>query len=712
MSYHNKNSQNVQINNVSYFNRCLFQTNDVSNFNGTTVTTAISMWDVIGIRVYGCTMDYLVPVANVEQRGNGIVAAKSTFRIQDYINTRSVFQNLNRAINASGPLKFFYPRIDHAQFINNRGGVLLTGFGLSRITRNDFNWVEITSPDDVQTYGVYLQECQGYLVTENHFDAANGVETYGVAVNNSGNAVTDIYKNYFTNLHAASMVYQDNRQEAGDVDPGLQWLCNEYGTSDGNNSNTYQIGVWGEVVPGIPSSQGFYQGTNPSTSAGNKFWEDCVPDPNDPSEYPNERELKLLQQINGSYYDYVHDAPYQSKPECATPGIGLIYSFENSSNDCGSHLFSLTGMGQTSGGLLSAIQANHSIEMQLKTAYDNYANNGTGPALEMLIKDPTKTSIEVRNALMDAAPKVTDDNLLYALKRIPALEGWHMAQAMLANSPLRASVLAELAKTDYYPYYKALVNAGQTGGLTTRQLMEMDYAHYITLQQQDLDELIRQQMDVEEDQENWSALAQNLSSIPYMISPKDQALFYGAQGDYNAARMELANCAADDDDYCAIISMALDIEESGMDSKGLMPSTQAALQQIAARNDHKMNATATQLLAFWGEATFAEFLSLPEGGNLKAMRLPVLEEVEVKNLAVNPNPSSGAMFINYLLPEGWEKAELRVYDVMGKLIATYNAAQYYGIIEMSAAKMAEGIYTIELVVDNIKTGSTKFSVIH
>jgi len=710
MSYHNMNSMNVQVNNTCYFFNCLFETNETSHFEGATVTTAISMWDVIGIRIYGCTLDYLVPVETVDERGNGIVAAMSTFRIRDLGADRNLFQNLNRAVNASGPMNGFYPYIDHAQFINNRGGVLFTGFASSKITRSDFNWLEITNPGNVPTYGVYLQECQGYTVEENHFDAAGGVETFGIAVNNSGDHITQIYKNYFTNLHAASMVYNDNRKEVDGADTGLQWLCNEYGTSDGSNSNTYQIGLWGEEVLGIPSSQGFYQGTNPNVSAGNRFYEDCEPDPFDENPYPNERELKLMEQMDGSYYDYVNDAPQESTPECRTPGIGLIYTFDENSNSCGSHL---GGGGQTPGGLVVGIQGAHTISQQLKAAYDGYANNGTGPQLTSIIKDASKTSIEVRNALMDAAPRVTDDLLLLTLKRQPALEGWHMAQAMLANSPLRASVMTELAKTDYYPFYKALVQAGQTGGLNTRQIMEMDYANYVTLQHRDLDELLQMQFDLEEeDDENWSEVEQQLLLLDYLLSNKDKALILAAKGDLIAAQNELANCPSEESDYCDVISTTLTIQLNGMASEGLPANAVSDLQTVTSVSSHKMKGTASQLLAFWNQGSYEELLELPEGPRLRAAKIPALEDVEIKNLAVNPNPASDAIYINYLLPDGWEQAQIQVYDNTGKMIEQFNASQFNGIIEMNGKELSAGIYTIELIADKIKIGTTKLTLVH
>ncbi|MDZ4751985.1 MAG: T9SS type A sorting domain-containing protein, partial [Flavobacteriales bacterium] len=329
------------------------------------------------------------------------------------------------------------------------------------------------------------------------------------------------------------------------------------------------------------------------------------------------------------------------------------------------------------------------------------------------IKDASKTSIEVRNALMDAAPRVTDDLLLLTLKRQPALEGWHMAQAMLANSPLRAGVMTELAKTDYYPFYKALVQAGQTGGLNTRQIMEMDYAHYLTSQYRDLDELLQLQFDLEEEgDENWTEVEQQLLQLDYLLSEKDKALMLTAKGDLLAAQNELANCTTEEEDYCDIISTMLSIQINGMSSEGLPSASVAELQSATSFEGHKMKGTAAQLLAFWNLGNYEELLELPEGPGLRAAKIPALEDVEIKNLAVNPNPASEAIYINYLLPDGWEHAQIQVYDNTGKMIEQFNASQFNGIIEMNGKELSAGIYTIELIADKIKIGTTKLTVVH
>ncbi len=688
---------NQQNNNVSYFRNCTFITEDVSHMSGATATDAITMWGVVGVRIEGCTFDYTVPVSEADQRGNGIRAALSTFKVRDFGSDRNLFQHLNRAIDATGPLKYFYPYVDHAQFFDNRGGVLLVNYGRSVITRNDFNWHEITTPDDVNTYGVYLHTCSGYKVEENHFNGNDGVKTFGVAVNSSGENITQIYKNYFTNLHAASQVYGDNRKEEDD-NTGLQWLCNEYGVSAQNpQSNTYHQNLWGATFdPVLPiASQAYFQGTNPSISAGNNFYPECA-------EGSDEHELKLLEEDALSYFNYVHDAPAANTPECRTQGIGLTFTGSiTPSTSCNSQL-----TGHTPSGAIAHINQNNLLHQQIRSTYDEYANNGNGPYLVQLINNPNVSSMELRNALMDAAPTVTDAMLVNVLQRNPPLDGWHMAQALIANSPLKEYVMIELAKTDYMPFYQALVEIGKIPGISTRTFMEMDLAHTITEQYQSFDELMRLRMDVEEDESHWSEIYADLISLGHIADDLDRIFYFFEKGDLALANTELGKSLELETEEEEIVEALLGIAADGKWANG----EERLFQDISDNATHIGKSLADQYLKFWGSGSYEEFLRVPNEG-LRSMKHERYSMPEIKTLAVYPNPANDHCYISYIIPSGWEMCLINVYDAQGVRVESFNGKQFNGIIELTSDRLSAGIYTIELVVDDLKIANTKLEIV-
>ena len=691
------------MNNISSFHKCTFIVNDVSRFGDLTATVGISMCEVKGIAIRGCIFNYTAPSVQHDQRGSGIVSILSTFRIGNYDGQRTTFQNLNRAIDAAGPVTGFMPIIDNARFIDNRYGVLLSGFGLSRITRNDFTWHAITDPGNIPTYGVYLQECQGYTVTENNFDGNDGVDTYGVVVNKSGNAVTEIYKNTFKNSVVSSMVYGDNRNENLD-NVGLQWLCNEYGDAvDPDAGNYYNIGLYG-TINGQPTSMGAFQGTNPNISTGNKLYPDCDPDFDTDS-----RELKLQEQNPASYYSYVHDQPFWSEPLCHSEGIQLINTGDFSqSSACPSKLNS----GKTPSDYAAVINYHKNLKTQLQVAYDGTVNNGTGDYLRTILDNPSSTSMEIRNAFLDASPDVSDFFLTWVLQRQPALEGWHMAQVLLANSPLRAGVLAELSRSDFYPFYIALVEAGQTGGLSNLHIMEMDYADAITGFYTNLDDYLQSELEMEDDVDNWLRVQNIVDDYKQNIPIHRQAMIEISRGDYIAASNLLENCDGKDEKLCEALDAVIKIHKEGMAKDGFKGSVIQILQNTSESNGHPMQETSEKLLEFWGIGNHEEFLATPDANGYRSVRTKLSDLVEVKTLAIYPNPASDKAFINYLLPEGWENASINVYDQMGRQLNNYNLAMYNGIIEIDLNLLTSGIYSVELVVDKINFSTAKLSVIH
>ncbi len=75
-----------------------------------------------------------------------------------------------------------------------------------------------------------------------------------------------------------------------------------------------------------------------------------------------------------------------------------------------------------------------------------------------------------------------------------------------------------------------------------------------------------------------------------------------------------------------------------------------------------------------------------------------------------PNPHSGATSIQYFVPEGAERAELRVVDLQGKLILTQTLDISLGDIEFEDARLASGVYLYSLLVDNVVVDSKRMSL--
>jgi hypothetical protein len=721
MAYHNFNSTG-QIANRSSFKNTHFEITDVTRFKNQSHECFISMWDVNGVKIYGCDFKNSAPGISLTQRGNGLFTIWSTYKVGDYCNSnvpygvdcpsneivRSRFENLNYAIRSAGLMKSFLLSVEHAQFFNNKGGVFLSGFGQSQIIRNDFDWNEIVELDQEQTFGVYLQECNGYEVEENFFDAHDGEETYGIAVNNSGEYATLIYRNIFHRCKAASMVYGLNRIMEGEADdhPGLEWSCNIYG-EDGNASslNYYGIGLWNNA------SHSSYQGTlSEEEAAGNLFYPECSPSNSNSS---SERELKLMEQEFPSYYDYIHTPLAETEPLCRTFGVGLLdiqnYNWVyNAGNVCRKNISTEKSLIQHQ----NLISYNNEIYNQLKGTYDGYANNGSGSQLKDLINDPNKTSVEVRNALIDASPSVSDELLIAALNRTPQLDGWHMAEGLLANAPLKEAVMAELENSSYLDFYKAFVSNNQPNGFSPRTLMAMDATHYKSEQDNAKSDLIRCYSGDFEDNKPWLELIEQLNAFSYCIDPWEKAAVFLEKGDYALSNTTLSETSKDPA-RCELLKIALDMQQNGLVPNGLSPSQHLNLISISANSENLLSATATLMLEYWGGPIYQEFLALPEGGQTKARSINnSLNVPEVSFISVFPNPADDHIKLISSLPKGAKNIIIAIFNPEGKIIESKNLSESSNYIELNTQLWPAGIYIAELVADGIKLGTCSVSIAH
>ncbi len=95
-----------------------------------------------------------------------------------------------------------------------------------------------------------------------------------------------------------------------------------------------------------------------------------------------------------------------------------------------------------------------------------------------------------------------------------------------------------------------------------------------------------------------------------------------------------------------------------------------------------------------------EIIILPEEGpkNMGNPRnKPEIQWVTGIALEVFPNPSSGPTQVMYEVPEGMEQAELRLVDVQGREQQRLRLGEGPGLLTLTTAGLAPGIYLLELL---------------
>lgn len=285
---------NTIYDNLSYFKGDKFKYDDTYMGNAAP-EAAISINASFKIGILGCDFDAGKPKCTY-----GIKCINGSFILKDYCTnisnnncvgnlTQNNFKGFRNCVFLSSNNINIPSIIDHAVFdqaspfiapsnITNysRGAIyMLNNFGSSVINCTFGNHQPIPS-NPQYSYGLYLDNCDGYVVENNIFDNAvfynNGGQGLawrngGIFVNNSGPNSNAIYNNTFNNLHQGIWAQNINyNYQNGD---GLVMNCNDF------SNGIYNIGVQASLKPNT-----ILEATNPvsiyESTGNNGFCFGCL----------------------------------------------------------------------------------------------------------------------------------------------------------------------------------------------------------------------------------------------------------------------------------------------------------------------------------------------------------------------------------------------------------------------------------------------------
>ncbi|MBL1233202.1 MAG: T9SS type A sorting domain-containing protein [Flavobacteriales bacterium] len=224
-------------NDQSYFNDVTFITD--ASLNDPTYNNSIthaSLNEVTGINFTGCDFEN-TDVAGTTypylNRGQGILTYNSKFTVNARCLTLTIpctsfdesnFTNLTEGIVALNTVRTQVAFVNKSNFNNNFKSIYIFNMEAAKITENDFDIGASVSTNF--SYGLYLNNCSGYIVENNNLTTTYGGYV-GVYVNNSGTAANEIYRNNFSNLIVGSQAASTNGDNMGNG-VGLEFRCNTY----------------------------------------------------------------------------------------------------------------------------------------------------------------------------------------------------------------------------------------------------------------------------------------------------------------------------------------------------------------------------------------------------------------------------------------------------------------------------------------------------
>ena len=262
MSY----GEGSNVNNVSYFRNCTFTWDDDLLANESTVQAHITMYQVRGVEVLGCTFkDERTSTTGLTT--HGILTNQAGFIVNNYlllpghggtaVYKNTSFENLTYGIRTEEADDKLC-KVENSVFDENDKGIYVTNTDNLYVVNNTFN-VKLMA----HGMGLVAQNSTNFTIQKNDFlgtsNTNNLLATAGLQIVSSGEDDNLIKQNRFVNLYSGFQALGVNYG----INTGLELNCNSFASCQrGIDIPAFPL----NNVTGIKSVQG-----SQSLSAGNKF---------------------------------------------------------------------------------------------------------------------------------------------------------------------------------------------------------------------------------------------------------------------------------------------------------------------------------------------------------------------------------------------------------------------------------------------------------
>ena len=709
--------------NLSHFGRCSFTTDASLNDPSLTPRRHVYLAGVRGLVFRGCSWSgtALGAYAHVWELGTGIRSENSSFSVVTHCSVilpygtpcpmedvvRSSFSGLNSGIFAT---TFDLSRtfvVDQADFALNVAGIRMEGIQDAGITRCTFDVPEPELDGWASTpYGMYLDQCTGYEIEENAFVTSQPTGLYkkvGLVIKDSGPYANLFYNNSFDALFVGSLI--EGKNATGDDVSGLLVKCNDYGLT---TKNTFDVALTGEQVK-VQAMQGSFidpLNPDPTVPAGNRFSLD-----HDGSFDPEEDWFVEDVSTFVEYFHHTATATDRTRPDYHDPDYLLptdvLELWPGKGSACPSNLDrekNREEMRSTS--LTENAEYNAS-----KDEYDATKDNGDTYSLLSYVSDPVHTSAQVRNALQNVAPKASEEAFQAAFDRDPAMNAWHITQALLSNTPLQPEVLRIMHASGLPSFYTSLVEGAQNGEVNILSLLESDMAHHAGRKTEALTGFGRDSwLDSLDLGGSLDSLKLFHEDLPSDNSDRTISGVLAALAQYAELEdmADAGSVASTSPELFALIKRYAASQQT--DGWGTIASDDVIwLLDLAAQRDVQGSTQASAWLQALGEEPSDEIILLPleERGMLQTSSVTSSYSwSDGPFIEVYPNPGSGLVWVVYDVPEEMDDARLVVHDLEGRQLREVQFTTGTGIVQLETDAWVPGLYLAELRLQ----GSVAYSV--
>lgn len=690
----------------------------LSLLNYSSETPRVHLW-LQGIRrqnVLSCLFGIPTPIPlPVHQWGTGIRCINTPIGVRPETDPGSgnFFTFLTRAVDVDGNRSCL---IRNNYFAKCAGGIRLNNALNAVVTDNGIEVPDIDAQttDFLYAYGLGVWGGTGFTIERNTIVGINGdilsdPVTVGAIFDNTGNS-TDFTNEYanntFDQLTYGTFIQQVN--DGPNPDDGLDLRCNDYGTGYPNSQNFRDIAFTGPT-PRVGDKQGApYDGINQQLLAGNTFT------------LCGETDLvtNMVEDIgNVNMFTYWHHAPtagFNLNAHCRAASIGDFHEEQlnyTKAAACADYVQMFAG----SGGQQSRMQQAHQEYALLRAVYDSQRDGGNTELLKEYVSALGHSSSDVRSALMLAAPKVSIETWTEVFKRETPLNPWHMAQALLANSPLQPEVVRMMEESKLTAYYKQLVLGGQGGGINSQTILESEMNHWKGVHARALKQLAADAVEAEDITAIDAALALE-AQYPEMGTPWTRIHLLIAKGDLAAAKavVDGLNDVPEPNGALEVLGMSLELELAGT---ALTEAPTAMLERLEYLADNEGGGmfAAQGWLRLFDDSAYPERILLPRENRSLSTQAADHDPIPVEGpLAVYPNPAKAqdVVYVVVKLPEGMENGTMQVFDPLGREVTQQRINTATAVAEIPVTALAPGLCVAVLNGEGLRIGSVKFELTH
>ncbi|HOG20092.1 MAG TPA: NosD domain-containing protein, partial [Salinivirgaceae bacterium] len=658
-AYRNYLSQNpnVELNNLSYIKQCTFEITNNFDFSIQN-PTAIKLWDVSRVSIFGNTFVNNVSNDSCKHFGNGIVLinAKATICAFSYglHNTNKIpntFTNLKIPINVLGS---DYTNIVDNVFENNYIAIA-NGRYSSGIIRNN----SINVPP--RGYGIYATPGNNFKIEQNEITGQKS----GVGIVAESTTLQELYKNSISDMEIG--IYASEN-------PYLKFNCNIL------QNNGYQLMI---AEGGAFNIQG-----SDKLPTGNQFFPDC---------YGTDTEI-YKENINSIMLYYHFDA-IEHEPLCNN---GVWLSSTTHINQCPD---------RNPGGDIPSERELMSLNEDIESGNEllsQLVDGGDTPALVQTIEDAEGgEEYNLLNELLDKSPFLSEEVLVTTASEEEVLPNLFIANVLEANPQAAKSSEVQEAldnRTNQMPdYLREIIDRG-LDLISAKEEIEMQIAEKVWQREVLLSDLISHYLNDSTADRSPEAealmLAENTLYYDYMMINRylsnqrftqAQELFGSLPTKYNLDSLQLSEYNQ--------MSQIIDIHVALGDGNyfNLSAEQKSILYQLAEDTKSQAGSIARAILVLVDQARFPlPEITLPTEDGGKGSGTTVVQKNEFI-FSVNPNPAEDYFIVKYnLATKVFENAELRMFNNKGVEVYQQQLTKPAFEILVATDKFEPGVYLCRL----------------